>query len=129
MAVMPKILIADDDVALAETYKTRLEEEFFDVILAFDGEEALKKAREESPHVILLDVVMPKKSGAEVLLELKKEPLTADIPVIILTNLGGEIADMKVAQELGAVNFLIKSLVEPRDVVVAVRRALKGRAI
>jgi CheY-like chemotaxis protein len=121
---MQKILIADDDIALVEIYKAKLEESFFEVITAYDGEEALQKARDQRPDLILLDMVMPKKDGDEVLLELKNDPLTADIPVIILSNLDGKIGDMNTAEAYGAVDLLIKSEIEYHRVLEAVKKAL-----
>jgi two-component system alkaline phosphatase synthesis response regulator PhoP len=129
MPTMQKILIADDDIALVEMYKIKLEESFFEVIAAYDGEEALQKARDQKPDLILLDMVLPKKSGDEVLLELKNDPLTADIPVIIFSNLGGKIGDMNTAEAYGAVDLLIKSEVEPRHVVEAVKKALGRKGV
>jgi CheY-like chemotaxis protein len=126
---MRKVLIADDDPTLAGMYKAQLEEEFFEVVLAADGEEALEVAHRERPDIILLDVLMPKKTGEEVIIELKNDPATVDIPVIILTNLGGKITSANDAEEFGADDFIIKSESEPRAVVNAIKKVLEKRGI
>lgn len=119
-----KILLAEDDAAISEMYKIKFEDEGFLVVQAFNGEEAVKKAKEEKPDIILLDVMMPKKEGTAVLVELKGDPDTKGIPVIFLTNLGGRIEDTKAAQELGAVDFLVKSQVTPTEVIAKIKEVL-----
>jgi DNA-binding response OmpR family regulator len=103
----PKILFVDDDNFLRKVYEAELKEKNFDVILAQDGEEGLEKAQLEDPDLIILDMIMPKKSGFEVLTELQRNPKTRNIPVIILSNLGQE-DDKKKGVDLGAVDYLIK---------------------
>lgn len=124
---MAKILLAEDDDALAGMYKMKFEDEGFMVARAANGEEALLMAKSEKPDIILLDVMMPKKEGTEVLIELKGDETTKNIPVIFLTNLGGRMEDTKAAQELGAEDFIVKSLVTPKDVVAKVREVLENR--
>ena len=82
-----KILIAEDDEFLLKVYRMTLEQEKFDVVIAKDGEESLKQAAKETPDLILLDILMPKKDGFDVLKELKENEDLKDIPVIILSNL------------------------------------------
>lgn len=103
----PKILFVDDDNFLRKVYEAELREKNFDVVLAQDGEEGLEKAQVEDPDLIILDMIMPKKSGFEVLTELQHNPKTKNIPVIILSNLGQE-DDKKKGVDLGAVDYLIK---------------------
>lgn len=103
----PKILFVDDDNFLRKVYEAELKEKNFDVVLAQDGEEGLEKAQVEDPDLIILDMIMPKKSGFEVLTELQHNPKTKNIPVIILSNLGQE-DDKKKGVDLGAVDYLIK---------------------
>ena len=103
----PKILFVDDDNFLRKVYEAELKEKNFDVILAQDGEEGLEKAQLDDPDLIILDMIMPKKSGFEVLTELQRNPKTRNIPVIILSNLGQE-DDKKKGVDLGAVDYLIK---------------------
>ena len=103
----PKILFVDDDNFLRKVYEAELKEKNFDVVLAQDGEEGLEKAQLEDPDLVILDMIMPKKSGFEVLTELQRNPKTRNIPVIILSNLGQE-DDKKKGVDLGAVDYLIK---------------------
>ena len=101
----------------------RFEVEDFDVIFAKDGEEALLRTRQEKPDVILLDIMMPKKSGMEVLKELKEDPSTSNIPVIMLTVLSNEKIKQE-ALELGA-EYLVKVQVQPKEVVDFIKRKIE----
>ena len=103
-----KILIVEDDKFLIKLYSNKLRREGFLVIEAISGEEALNKIFGEKPDLILLDLVLPQKSGFEILSEIKLNKETRDIPVIILTNLGQE-SDVKRGLALGAVAYLVKT--------------------
>jgi DNA-binding response OmpR family regulator len=105
--VKPKILFVDDDSFLRKVYDSELSENNYDVVLAVDGQDGLDKARSTDPDLIILDMVMPKRNGFEVLTELQSDPATAHIPVIILSNLGQE-ADRQKGLDLGAVDYLVK---------------------
>ncbi len=118
-----KILFADDEESLRELYKIRFESESFKVIFAKDGEEALEKIYKEKPNLILLDIMMPKKNGLEVLEQIKKDPAVADIPVVMLTVLGDE-GIRNNAFNLGAKYYLVKSDVVPLEVVKLIRQEL-----
>ena len=83
---MKKILIVDDEPDFVRLVKMRLEANGYEVTMAFDGEEGLKKVQQETPDLILLDIMMPKKDGYAFLLDLKKEKATKSIPVIALTG-------------------------------------------
>ena len=113
-----KILLIEDDSMLASMYEERLTEEGYEVSLAFDGEEALEKAKNR-PNLILLDIMLPKLNGFEVLKKLKESAETRHIPVIILTNLGSKSAneDRNLALALGAADYLVKSFHLPNEVV------------
>lgn len=119
-----KILIVEDDDSLREMYKIRLEYEGFDVIVASDGETALAKAVSEQPDLILLDIMMPKISGFDVLDILKSTNSTSKIPIIILTVLEQESNKVKGLMQ-GAEDYLIKSQTMPAEVVAKVREVLK----
>lgn len=97
--------------------------EGFDVFVAEDGEEGLTKASEWHPHLILLDIMMPKKDGFAVLAELKEGPKTKMIPVIMWTNLSDPEESRK-AKELGAVDYLVKVYNMPSEVVDVVKTRL-----
>lgn len=111
-----KILLVEDDTNLASVYKARLELEGFDVVLVGNGEEALSTAVKEKPDLVLLDAMMPKISGFDVLDILRNTPETANIRVIMLTALSQE-KDKQRAQSLGADEYLVKSQVVIGDVI------------
>jgi DNA-binding response OmpR family regulator len=103
-----RVAIVEDDEILAKVIGTELSDAGFKVLQAFDGEAGLELVRKERPNLVLLDLVLPKKHGFEVLKELKKNPDTQDIPVIILTMLS-EDDDIKKGLQLGASDYLVKS--------------------
>ncbi|MBI1755395.1 response regulator [Candidatus Azambacteria bacterium] len=119
-----KILIVEDDTMLNKIYQTKLGILGYQVAAAFDGEEGLKKMESEVPHLVMLDLMLPKKSGFEVLEGAKGNLKTARIPVIILSNLGQE-SDMKHAMELGAADFLVKSNIKLEAVIQKVEGVLR----
>ncbi|RJO59355.1 response regulator [Candidatus Parcubacteria bacterium] len=118
------ILLVEDDTFLAGMYVTKLELEGFRVLLASDGEQAVILAKKEIPNLLLLDIVLPKKSGFEVLQELKANGATKNIPVILLTNLGQK-EDVQKGFKLGAKDYLIKAHFMPSEVVAKVKRLVK----
>lgn len=118
-----KILLVEDDMALASVYRSRLDLEGFETEEAHNGEEALSIATEFKPDLILLDVMMPKISGFEVLDILRNTPVTADIKVIMLTALS-QPKDKERAEQLGVDDYLVKSQVVIGDVIARVRHHL-----
>lgn len=118
-----KILFVEDDDALAGVYLVRLQAEGFDVKRVADGEEALAAATEYKPDLVLLDVMMPKVSGFDVLDILRNTPATANLKVIMLTALSQE-ADKKRAEELGVDDYLVKSQVVITDVIARIKHHL-----
>ena len=124
MATSNKILLVEDDPFLLDMYSTKFKEVGFNIVTAQDGEMGLTKAQEEMPDLILLDVVLPKKDGFEVLKQLKSDSKTAKIPVILLTNLGLD-SDVKRGLELGAQSYIIKAHFTPTEVVAKVKEVLK----
>ncbi len=111
-----KILLVEDDDALANVYQMRLENEGFDIRRVPNGEDALQAAIEYKPDLILLDVMMPKVSGFDVLDILRNTPETAKVKVVMLTALSQE-TDQQRAKELGVNDYLVKSQVVIADVV------------
>ena len=99
--------------------------EGFEVETAFDGEEGIEKVRKFKPTVVLLDIMMPKMNGIQVLEKIKSDPDTKKIPVIILTNLAGQ-QDAENALEKGAVRYIIKSEHDPKDIVRMVKEIMVG---
>jgi DNA-binding response OmpR family regulator len=104
-------------------YATKFGLENFSVITAEDGEKGLKSAQKENPDIILLDLLLPKMNGFEVLEELKKAEATKNIPVIFLTNLS-QRDDVERGLKLGAVDYLIKAHFMPSEVVEKIKKAL-----
>lgn len=118
-----KILLVEDDDNLANVYTMRLEAEGFVVKRVPNGEDALAATLESRPDLILLDVMMPKVSGFDVLDILRNTPETANVKVIMLTALSQE-SDKSRAQELGADDYLVKSQVVIADVVDRIKARL-----
>jgi len=117
------ILLIEDDEFLAELYSTKLKLEGFTVVLANDGEKGWKLAQEKLPDLILLDIIMPKMDGFEVLKKLKGHKATKTVPVILLTNLSQK-DEVKKGLELGAVDYLIKAHFMPSEVVKKIKEIL-----
>ncbi len=118
-----KILLVEDDDSLASVYSTRLEAEGFSIKRVPNGEEALAAAIEFKPDLILLDVMMPKVSGFDVLDILRNTPETANVHVIMLTALSQE-SDRQKAMSLGVDDYLVKSQVVIADVVDKIKQHL-----
>ena len=118
-----KILLVEDDMALSAVYRSRLEIEGFDVREANNGEDALSATVEYRPDLILLDVMMPKISGFDVLDILRNTPETANVRIIILTALS-QPKDKERAESLGVDDYLVKSQVVIGDVVARVKHHL-----
>lgn len=119
----PKILLVEDDDALANVYVTRLQAEGFNVKRVPNGEDALAAAIEFRPILIILDVMMPKVSGFDVLDILRNTPETANVKVIMLTALSQD-TDKQRAEQLGADDYLVKSQVVIADVVERIKHHL-----
>ena len=111
-----KILLVEDDDALANTYIMRLEAEGFDIRRVANGEEALAAAREYKPNLVVLDAMMPKVSGFDVLDILLNTPETANVKIVMLTALSQD-SDKQRAQGLGVDDYMVKSQVVMSDVV------------
>lgn len=123
MDIKKKILLVEDDEALAGVYKSRLEIEGFETYWVSNGEDALVEARKFRPDLILLDAMMPKISGFDVLDILRNTPETANIHVIMLTALS-QPKDKERAESLGVDDYLVKSQVVIGDVVDRVKHHL-----
>ncbi len=104
--VRGKILVVDDEKSTVDTLKMSLELDNYDVVEAYSGDGAIRKARSEIPDLILLDIMLPDRTGYEICNKLRKDPLTRTIPIIMLTGMGetGRIVGM----ELGANDYITK---------------------
>lgn len=121
--IKTRVLLVDDDPTLLGMYQERLTMQGYEVITASNGEDALAKAIDTLPQVILLDVMMPKINGFDVLNILKETPETKDIPVIILTALAQDNHKKKGLGD-GAFDFIVKSETMPKDVVFKIENAV-----
>ncbi len=121
-----KLLIAEDDAFFQKFYTSKLSEKGIEVILAIDGDEAIQKTKETNPDIILLDIIMPKKDGFEVLVALKQNPKTQTIPVIVFSSLGQEQEKEK-AKQLGAVDYVNKGFYDLDSLLLKIENYSMGR--
>lgn len=120
---MKTILFVEDESALQKTFGDFLSAEGYKVISALDGETGFRLAKTQKPDLIILDLVLPRMHGFEVLKALKEDSLTVEIPVIVLTNLEG-VADVGRAIELGATTYLVKANYALKEVVDKIKKVL-----
>lgn len=118
-----KILLIEDDSFLSEIYVAKFQESGFEVLVARDGAVGLVKIKEQTPDMILLDVVMPNMDGFEILQIIKGDPQIKNIPVVILSNLG-EQENIAKGLELGAAAYIVKAHYTPTEVVAKVKEIL-----
>jgi len=124
---MTKVLLIEDDPLIYRLYQKLFSLEGFEIELAENGELGLKKLQTFHPDILLMDIMMPTMNGIEMLTQVKSDPATKDIPVIVLTN----IADMNITQmalSKGAVLCIIKSQTEPAEVINSVKATLAKTA-
>jgi len=119
----PKILMIEDDHFLRKIYRDKLTRAGFEFSEATNGEEGLNKTISELPDLVLLDLMLPRKNGFDVLVDIRRNKKTKDIPVIILSNLGQE-SDIKKGLSFGVVDYLIKTDVSLSEVVDKVKECL-----
>jgi len=120
---MKTILFIEDESALQKTFGDLLKQEGYEMISALDGEIGLGLAKSKKPNLILLDLILPKASGFEVLEKLKKDGATKEIPVIVLTNLEA-MEDIEKALILGATTYLVKASYSLEEVLEKVKKTL-----
>jgi len=120
---MKKILFIEDEFALQKTFGEILKQEGYEMTSALDGESGLRLAKDKKPDLILLDLILPKLHGFEVLKKLKEDPETKEIPIVILTNLEG-VGDVEKALELGATTYLVKESYRLEEVVKKIKKTL-----
>jgi len=120
-----KILLVEDEEIMIDILQRKLSKEGYEIFVARDGEEGLKKMREmePKPDLILLDIIMPKMGGFEVMEEMKKDEKLKDIPVIVISN-SGQPVELDRAKKLGAKDWLIKTEFDPNEVLEKVKRQI-----
>jgi DNA-binding response OmpR family regulator len=119
----PLILLVEDDMFLRNLLTTRLGREGFRVAAAHDGIDALEKIRGFRPNLVLLDLILPRKNGFEVLQEIADDPQLASIPVIIISNLGQE-SDVARGKALGALDYYVKARLSIDELVAKIREVV-----
>ncbi len=121
---MKKVIIIEDEETLLNLLDKKLNQEGYEVIVARDGQEGLEKIKTNMIDLILLDIVMPKMGGFEVMEELQKDEILSRIPIIIISN-SGQPVELDRAKELGVVDWLIKTDFDPQEVVDKVKKYIK----
>lgn len=118
-----KILLVEDELILSNLLRQRLEKENFQVIVAQDGAEAVRILKQEKPDLILLDIILPKMSGFEVMEAMKSDPTLQSAPVVVVSNLGQD-SDVERGQNLGAVGYFVKAQMSIEDLVSKIKEFL-----
>lgn len=118
-----KILLCEDEEFVARSYVRKLQVEGYTVLRAHNGKEGLELMRSERPNLVLLDLLMPVKSGFEVLKEVQNDPELKDIKIVVTSNLGQK-SDIEEATKLGAHDFLVKSNTSLRELSEKVKEYL-----
>jgi len=128
MGTQPKILLVDDDIDFVEATKTILEAEGYEIIVAYQGDEGLQKARQENPDLVLLDVIMPVKDGFTAAEQFKEDPQLGKIPVIMLTSFGSKGQETSIPRGRGLAleaEDYIEKPVSPEELLSRVKPYLK----
>ncbi len=122
-----KILLIEDDIFLSSLLKNRFQKEGIEIIHSKDGEEAVKVLSTTKPDLILLDIMLPKKSGFEIMEEIRSDPQLQiqDVPIVIISNLG-QPEDISKGERLGAAGYLIKAKTSIDDLIEKVKSFLSA---
>ena len=118
-----KILLVEDEELMTDLLQRKLAKEGYEILVAKDGQEGLKAMREVKPDLVLLDIIMPRMGGFEVMEEMNKDPELKKIPVIVISN-SGQPVELDRAQKLGAKDWLIKTEFDPQEVIEKVVRQI-----
>ncbi len=123
MDKIKKILLIEDEDVIIDLLQRKLEKEGYEIEVAHDGQEGLDKMKKIKPDLVLLDIIMPKLGGLEVMEKKKKDPGLRNIPVIIISN-SGQPVELERAKKLGAKDWLIKTEFDPQEVVEKVKKEI-----
>ncbi len=118
------ILVAEDDALYASVYQNKLTKEGYGVVIAINGLEAVKKAGELKPDLILMDLIMPEMDGFTALEKIKSDPATKTIKVVVMSNLGQD-SDIKRAKDLGAEEYFVKANISIQELMDKVKTYIK----
>lgn len=129
MKHVKKILLGEDNVLIAQLYQTALTHNGFSVQMAFDGKEVMTylNEHEQRPDLLLLDLLMPKLNGYDIIKQVKQDPTLKHIPIVVLTNLSDQ-RDAEHALELGASVYMVKSQYTPMEMVTKIKEVLADPA-
>ena len=117
------ILVAEDDLLYASVYQNKLTKEGFDVVVVGNGKEAVKKASELKPSLILMDLIMPEMDGFTALEKIKGDPETKNLKILVMSNLGQD-SDIQRAKELGAEEYFIKANISIQELIEKIKSYL-----
>jgi len=117
------VLLIEDDIFLSQLLTTRLQKAGVEVLKVFDGEAAIETLKTVKPNLMLLDIILPKKSGFEVIEEIHSNPMLQDGPILIISNLGQD-SDIARGKALGAVEYLIKAQIGIDELVDKIKSYL-----
>ncbi len=120
---MKKILIIEDEEVLLKLLEQKLTKEGYQVEIARNGQEGMGKIRQSKPDLILLDIVMPKMGGFEVMEEINQDQNLKGIPIVIISN-SGQPVELSRAKELGVKDWLVKTDFEPEEVIEKVKKQI-----
>lgn len=127
MPGLGKILLVEDDVMVVKMYQRKFLMVGFDVEVAYNGEEGLEVLTRYRPDIVLLDVMMPKMNGFEMLKRMQADESLKKIPVVILTNLGDRADDIERSKEMGATDYWVKANISLEEIVEKVKAILANR--
>lgn len=116
------VLVVEDDLLLVQAYKIKLEKEGMEILMATNGKEALTFLEKDPPNVVLLDLLLPGLNGFEFLSAVRKNEKWKSVPVIILTNLTQSEENLKIAKDLGAVDYIVKAEIKIGDIIEKVKK-------
>ncbi len=119
---MSRILLIEDDSLFVKMYEKKFTHEGMELVTAFDGEEGVEKSASTNPDLIVLDLMLPKMAGSEVLKKIRENPQTKDVPVIVLTNLNTSSDEVAECVKLGVKETLLKTDVTPAQVIEIIRK-------
>ena len=121
--IQKQVFFVEDDILLLEVMEKFLRQAGYSVVIAKDGAEAVEALKTVTPHLILLDILLPHIDGFEILKHIKEDPRISSVPVVILSNYGSE-NDVKKGLELGAREYLVKASLTPEEIVDRVKKIL-----
>lgn len=112
---------------IIKMYERKFDMENFKLTIALNGKEAMKILKKDCPNIVLLDIMMPKMNGLEVLKEIKADSLLRDIPVVMLTNLGDRSEDVEKCKELGAEDYWVKANTSLEEILQGIKNILSKK--